>query len=169
MGKSTRLKARVALDNDPTAERLQHDPSVAVDPLWTGGERRTTLKVRRFRTSRLDHLYALDAITWAQHYAGNWWRTHLEEGLGNGRMCADYGQSVRGSRDPSPLPISMRAERARRLLHDAKTALATADRLASEDVLSDPHPKLSGRKSKERCERWRRGLQSLAIYLKVAA
>ena len=112
MGKAIkrRTKPVTAGVNEPTAERLQHGVSVGVSPLWKPDEPRTTLKVRQFKTGRLDTLYHLGLLTWAQWYAGNWWRSQVETGLGLPRVVADYGRSNGGgSRDPSPLPLTRSA------------------------------------------------------------
>ncbi|MGI4879209.1 MAG: hypothetical protein ACRYG4_17175 [Janthinobacterium lividum] len=155
--------------NDPTPERLSHDPSAPVSPKWGSDETRTVLKVRQFKTTRVDQLYHLGVITWAHWYAANWWRSRVEEGLGLARVVADYGQSNGGgSRDPSPIPITDKAEAARKALTEAKAALSIPHRMAIEDALDDPHPALVGRSATARCDRWREGLQALAVYLKVA-
>ena len=163
-----KAKAKPVAVNEPTPERMQHDPSVMVAAAFGHGPR-TVDKVRQFRTTRVDHLYHLGTLKWEHWYAANWWRGKVEDGLGLARVCSDYGQSNGGgSRDPSPLPLSDKAEHARHALNDAKASLSILHRMAIEDALDDPHPALVGGSATARCNRWRGGLQALAIYLKVA-
>jgi hypothetical protein len=178
MAKAKRKDRNDMPDIDATPERIAQavasaggsKPYAIVDVVNSGAGERKLGKHRRFKDSRIDMLYGTwGAITWGQWFAGVWWRERVEIGLGNGRMCADYGQSMGGgSADPSPLPLSDKAERARADLHKAKQALSLADRAAIEDALDDPHPALTGRAAEARLHKWRTGLQALAVYLKVA-
>jgi len=168
-----RIKAKarpvIVAANDPTPERHQHGPSVPVDPNWEAGEERTVLKVRQFRTTKIDLLYHCGGLTWSMWRAGNWWLEKCEAGLGLPRVCADYGQSTGGgSKDPSPIPLSDMAEAARKALTAAKRALSLPERMGVEDALDDPHPPLTGRASVDRANRWRTGLQALAVHLRLA-
>ena len=173
MGKSTNRKPRpvIVAANDPTPERMRHDPSDAVDSKWEANGARIKLKVRQFRTTRVDHLYRLGALSFAHWAAANWWRARVEEGLGLPRVVGDYGQSngVHGTCDPSPIPLSDKAERARKLLTAAKAALSLAHREAVEDSLDDPHPVIGKERASARLARWQAGLQALAVHLKFAA
>ena len=155
-------------DIGPTRERMQHDPSEIVNgKIEKAGER--VPSVRQFRTARVDQLYKLGALSWSQHFAAAWWRTCVEDGLGNPRVVADYGQSTGGgSRDPSPIPLTDKAEYARRMLNGAKAALSIAHRMAIEDALDDPHPVIGEWAAKVRLRRWQGGLQALAVHIKVA-
>ena len=130
---------------------------------------RSIAKPRQFRTTRVDHLYHLGALNFGQWYAADWWRRQVENGFGNARVCGDYGQSQGGgTRDPSPIPTTARAEAARAELRKAKDAISLDQRMAIEDALDDPHPTVVGAAATARCNRWRWGLKALAVYLRVA-
>jgi len=122
-------------------------------------------KARRF-TPRLDLLHKAGAISPSEWLAGVWWRDLAETAYGSQRLCSDYGQSVgRGSGDPSPLPLSDKAEKARRKLQAAQGVLTISQREAVEDILDDPHESLTGRASMQRLGWWRHGLLALAMYM----
>ena len=177
MAKAKHKPRNDAPDIDATPERIAqavrasggHKPFSLDDVVNTGHADRKLGKQRHFKDSRIDMLYSTwGAITWSQWFAGTWWRERVETGLGTGRLCADYGQSMGGgSADPSPLPLSDKAERARAELTAAKKALTLAERAAVEDALDDPHEALTGRASTDRLNRWRAGLTALAVHLKV--
>jgi hypothetical protein len=179
MGKATKVKAKakakakaapVYAANDPTPERMSHGPSEVVAVLRRAGEVITGTGSTRRMTPRIELLYNLGALSWAQWRAGVWWQERYEEGIGNAKVCGDYGQSngARGSGDPSPLPLSDKAENARGLLDAAKAAISLSHRAAVEDAIDDPHPALVGRQATERCNAWRAGLQALAVHLRLA-
>lgn len=172
--------APVLPDIDATPERIAQAERVAglnnghalhdvVD--MSGASSRKLGKHRRFKDSRIDMLYGTwGALTWAQWFAGTWYREQLEVGRGSQRLCADYGQSSGGgSGDPSPLPLSDRAERARKVLREAQQAISLDCRAAVEDAINDPHESLTGRAAMARLSWWRDGLQALAVHLRVTA
>lgn len=187
MGKSTSRKTAqvIAAANDPTPERRAR---AADEHRAAGGERgdgsalidvvdvdartgqRSIAKPRRLLTTRVDHLYKLGGLTYWQWQSANWWRERVEDGIGNPRVCSDYGKSTGGgTADPSPLPLSDKAETARRELTAAKVALSLAERAEVEDALDDPHPALVGAAATARCNRWRHGLSALARHLRYPA
>lgn len=143
--------------------KVAHTTLTAVD--MTGRTGQKLGKARRF-TPRLDLLHSVGAISPAEWIAGVWWRDLAEVAYGSPRLCGDYGQSVGGgSRDPSPLPISERAEIARRKLDGAKRVLTLQECAAVEDILDDPQEQLTGRASMARMGWWRSGLKALAAYV----
>lgn len=184
MGKAKTARKLEAPDIDATPERIAHAEyqglavgnggmgHALVDVVdMSGASGRKLGKHRRFRDSRLDRLYCGPApcITWAQWHAGDWWRNVQQDAIGSPRLVADYGQSSGGgSPDPSPLPLSDKAEGARRKLNHAKAAISLTARQAVEDVLDDPHSAMTGRNAMARLAWWRNGLQELASYLGAA-
>jgi hypothetical protein len=174
MGKAMKAKkvaAPVAAANDPTPERMRHGQSEVVPVLRRAGEVITGTGSTRRMTPYLDILRNVSAITWTQHYAATWWQERHEEALGNAKVCGDYGQSngARGTGDPSPLPLSDKAQRARDLRDAAKRALSVVDRMAVEEACEPEHDTLDRGQGAIRLCRWRRGLSALAVHLKVEA
>ena len=164
-------------DVDATPERLRHADREAQSWGGTSGSylESTTEKgqaqgkQRNIRTTRVDHLYNLGALSWGQWYAANWYRTRIEIGMGGSRLVADYGRGNGGGGGfHSALPLSAQAESARADLNQAKKVLTLAQRQWVEDAIDDPHPPMYGRAATERCNGWRAGLQALAVYLRVA-
>ncbi len=185
MPKAQAKQRNDAPDIDATPQRIAHAEMRAqaigngghghmlVDVVdMSGASQRKLGKHRRFKDSRLDRLYMghTPCITWAQWYAGDWWRNVSQDAIGSPRLVADYGQSTgRGSGDPSPLPLSDKAEAARARLHAARRALTLDQRIAVEDlVIETEHEPMTGRRAEARLHWWRNGLQALAVHLEVA-
>jgi hypothetical protein len=187
MGKVRARKASrvIAAANDPTPERMAQaaadyraaggtngDGSTLVDVVdvdqRTG--QRAINKPRRLLTTRVDYLYNLGALSFWQWQAANWWRERVEDGIGSPSVCSKYDPMFGGGNtDPSPIPLTAKAEKARTELNAAKAILSLAERAEVEDALDDPHPPLTGAASTARCNRWRHGLNALASYLRYPA
>lgn len=187
MGRKTRPKSHVQQVIDATEQRLQRaidesgssgDAWDYIDPSRIDSHNAIGL-VRRFKASHLDRLYRKDrpetsALTFRQHYAGDWYRNvHARAGYSM-TVIASYGERVSGVEPAYGLPRTMRQADARKMWREARTAFPShmAD-LMDRFLLHDFIPGFAGTRASQRgrtafIREISYSLDCLADYLKLA-
>lgn len=153
---------------DATPERIRMDESEFVNPAEIDSSEQGITLTRRFRASHLDRLYRNDKLTWAQWYAGDWFRnTHHNARFGLS-VISSYGERTSASEPSYGLPRTERQLRARQMVMEARKQfpqhmLGFMERLLIHDDL----PRYGGRASMRNIAQISGALNSLATWLKI--
>lgn len=157
---------------DATPERLAKDPDSEIVPAAFDklGERQG--KARQFRATHLDRLHKSGSLTYAQWYAGDHYRqTHARCSFALSVVAA-YGERTGAGECPGSfgygLPRQEAQLRARRSLAQMREQVPTnmrgfLDRL----LIHDSMPRYGGRAAMRNLAEIRKGLDALALYLRL--
>lgn len=166
-GRSARLPQVTTLDATP--ERLaKGDYSEMVETKEVGQSARA-VQTRRFTSTKLDRLHRSGALTWVQHFAGDWYRTKAEESKCDPSVVSGYGQGVGGSvKFYAFLPRSVSQMDARDQLRAARQNWPVGmegfmDRLLIHDAM----PKYGGRAAMRNLADIRNALDVMAQWLRL--
>ena len=119
--KRKRNRSNLKLALDATPERLtKGDDSDFVNPAEIDSFEQPIGRVRRFKASHLDRLYSRQKLTWAQWYAGDWYRKQHYRAYSPVRVVSSYGERTTGGDISYGLPRSEAQLRARKLVKDAR-------------------------------------------------
>lgn len=170
MGKATRQAPRPAVTGiDATPERLAKEDSDIVNALRENPRERMG-KVRKFRAAHLDRYLASGSITYAQWYAGDWYRQQHHRCAYPLRVVAGYGQSAGAGEHPGSfgygLPRQEAQARAREVLKKAR-AVFPRDMIGFMErfLVHDELPRYGGRAAMRSMDSIRRSLDLLVDYI----
>lgn len=175
MGKATNAKRRPPPERlpsgfDATPERMRQGEHEVVPSLPEKGQ--PLGYVRKFRASHLDRLHKSGALTWVQHYAGNWYRETHARCHYPMSVVAAYGERTGAGEAPGSfgygLPRQEAQARARRQLAVAREQWPMAMRGFMERMLiHDSMPKYGGRAAMRNLTDIRNALDILASHLRI--
>lgn len=154
---------------DATPERLaKGDHSEMVNPAEIDSAEQPIGLTRRFRSSHLDRLYRNDKLTWAQWYAGDWYRNEHHRARFGLQVVASYGERTSAGENSYGLPRTEAQLRSRRAVMDARSQWPRSmqgfmDRLLIHDDL----PRYGWRQNMRTMAEIRNALDSLAGYLRI--
>lgn len=163
------VKVRVALFDGPTPERMARDswtlPNATLD-YKTRGKPYFQVVV----SGSVDQLYSqFGALTWAQWYSADRYRSLMQDGWPLPRVVGGYEPSIPAACDPSPVPLSDKAEAARTRLADIRKGLSPVQIGTIERALANEQPLERGRARIDRLDALRLSLDALARALGVLA
>ncbi len=175
MGKATgkRRAAPVRMPSgfDATPERIAKESGDVVQGLPDPGK--PIVYARQFRAPHLDRLYRAGALTWVQHYAGNWYRETHERCRFSLSIVASYGERTGAGEPPGTFGVGLpRAEaqlRARKQLAGAREQWPQAMRgFMDRLILHDAMPRYGGRAAARNLTDIRNALDILAAHLRMS-
>lgn len=169
--KRKRNRSNLKLALDATPERLtKGDDSDFVNPAEIDSFEQPIGRVRRFKASHLDRLYSRQKLTWAQWYAGDWYRQQHYRARYSLSVVSSYGERTTGGDISYGLPRSEAQLRARKLIKDARDRFPIHMRsLMDKLLIHDDLPIYSRRISLRTINEIQSSLDRLAGWLLVGA
>lgn len=165
--RKTLAKAPRPANVDATPERLgKGDYSEMVNPAEIDSSEQPIGLTRRFKATHLDRLHRAERLTWAQWYAGDWYRTtHARCGFG-ASVTAGYGERTTGGEVSYGLARTERQAQARDLFRAARTQWP-ADMTGFMDrfLIHDELPRYGGREAARRIRQIGDALEVMAEWL----
>ena len=111
-----------------------------------GGAGKSVAKVHRVVVAgSIDHLLHLGALSFWQWEAGRQYRELMQDGWPEPRVCGAYEGRQSPANDPSPVPLTNKAERARSKLAKLRLVLSITQRQIIESAVTNEAPDLRGR------------------------
>lgn len=151
---------------DATPERLaKGDEFEFIDPAKIDSSEQPIGLVRRFRASHLDRLYRGGRLTWAQWYAGDWYRNQHERCRFALSVVSSYGERSSAGEPSYGLARSEAQAQARQSFRLARRAFSGDARFMERLLIEDELPTYGGRASLRNIRRIAGSLDALAGWL----
>lgn len=169
-----RGRRRVATQQiiDATPERLaKGDESEFVNPAEIDSKQTIAL-TRRFRSSHLDRLYRKDdpssKLSWAQYYAGDWYRNLHARCHFALSVVASYGERTSAGEPSYGLARTEAQARARQQYREARQHWPEGMTGFMERLLiRNEYPRYGGRAAMRNLDQIRAALSAMARYLRL--
>jgi hypothetical protein len=166
--KKRAIKVTAYVDG-PTPERMRHDNWSMVAPPQ-GGAGKSLAKVHKVVVAgSVDHLYHLGALSFWQWEAARQYRELMQDGWPEPRVCGAYEGRQSPANDPSPVPLSAKAERARRRLRAIDNAIPLVALLIVKNAIANDSQPERGRKRKVQLDELRLALSALGREMGLSA
>lgn len=153
----------------PTPERMRRDVWGMVAPAQ-GGAGSSVQKIHAVvARGSVDHLYGLGALTFWQWEAARQYRELMETGWPMPRVVGGYEGRSSPSNDPSPVPMTDRAEKARAKLARLRLVLSLPHRRMIEEAIVNEREPERGRARKGYLDELRFALTAAAKEMGLSA
>lgn len=156
---------------DATPERLaKGDDSEWVNAAEIDDREQAINRVRRFRSSMLDRLHNNGQITWHQWYAGDCYRNAHARAAMSPSVVAAYGERTTVGECSYGLARTESQVRARNFLRQCREQIPFDMRgFMDRFLIHDDLPRYGGNQYNRTVKQIRRTLDSLALFMRIAA
>lgn len=156
---------------DATPERLaKGDHSEYVNAAEIDPTEQHINRVRRFRSSTLDRLYHNDKLTWVQWYAGEQYRNAHHRAAMSPPVVASYGERTTVGECSYGLARTESQVRARNFLRQCREQIPFDMRgFMDRFLIHDDLPRYGGNQYNRTVKQIRQTLDSLALFMRIAA